>query len=257
MLASNSCDEPMGADSNPKLSFAQSDGELLPGEVHVWLANLDLEDSAVDRLSAVLDLGEQQRAARFLVLPARKQFVISRGFVRTVLGKYLVCDPRSVRFRVTPHGKPELAGDRGIYFNLSHTEGLAAVGITRAGPIGIDVESTRRQVEALQLADRFFSRKEAEWVRLQPGPMRISCFFACWTAKEAYVKAHGGGLSVPLDGFAIIPDLEKLQLQLEVFGRPAESERWSMRRLELPEEFRGALAVEGKVSGVRTGQFEF
>jgi 4'-phosphopantetheinyl transferase len=87
--------------------------------------------------------------------------------------------------------------------------------------------------------------------------MRASCFLACWTAKEAYVKAHGGGLSVPLDGFAIIPDPEQLQLKLEVFGKPAESERWSMWRLELPEEFRGALAVEGQVGRVRTGRFEF
>jgi 4'-phosphopantetheinyl transferase len=230
---------------------------LPPGEVHVWLADLDLQDAAVEKLSSLLDPQEKHRAARFLVLPARKQFVISRGFLRTVLGKYLDVDPRAIQFRLTSHGKPELAEDRGAYFNLSHTEGLAAIGITRVSSIGVDVESTRRKVEALQLADRFFSRKEAEWVRAQAEPMRASCFLACWTAKEAYVKAHGGGLSVPLDGFAIIPDPEQLQLKLEVFGKPAESERWSMWRLELPEEFRGALAVEGQVGRVRTGRFEF
>ncbi len=257
MLASNSCKGTMGADSNLHPTLAQPDGQLPPREAHVWLAKLDLQDSVMKPLSALLDSEEQQRAARFLVPSARKQFVISRAFLRIVLGKYLGSDPRAMRFRLTSHGKPELDGDRGIHFNLSHTESLAAIGMTRVGPIGIDVESTRRNVEALQLADRFFSKKEAEWVRSQPEPMRIPSFLACWTAKEAYVKAHGGGLSIPLDGFAIIPDFEKLQLRLEVFGKPAESERWTMWRLELPEEFRGALAVEGKISRVRTGGLEF
>ncbi len=247
----------MAAESNFHSSLAQFDGGLPPGEAHVWLANLDLQDSTIERLSTLLNSEEQQRAERFRVLPARKQFVISRGFLRTVLGKYLSSDPRAIQFRLTSHGKPELAKDHGVYFNLSHTEGLAAIGITRVGPIGIDVECTRRKVEALELADRFFSKKEAEWVRSQAEPMRIPCFLACWTAKEAYVKAHGGGLSIPLDGFAIIPDFDKLQLRLEVFGKPAESERWSMWRLELPEEFLGSLAVRGKCNRVRTGQFEF
>jgi len=247
----------MAAESNLHPSLARLDGHLPPGEAHVWLADLDQQDSVIEKLLSLLDAEEQQRAGRFRVLPARKQFVISRGFLRIVLGKYLGIDPLAVRFRLTSHGKPELAEDRRIHFNLSHTEGLAAIGITRVGPIGIDVECTGREVEAIQLADRFFSKKEAEWVRSQPEPMIIPCFLACWTAKEAYIKAHGGGLSVPLDGFAIIPDPEKLPLRLEVFDKPAESERWSMWRLELPGEFRGALAVEGKSCQVRAGWFEF
>jgi len=247
----------MADESGFHLSLAQFDGQLPPVEAHVWLANLDQQDSVIRKLASLLDAAECERAARFQVLPAHQQFVISRGFLRTVLGKYLGCDPRVVHFRLASHGKPELAEDSGIHFNLSHTEGLAAIGITRVGPIGIDVENTRREIEVIQLAERFFSKKESDWVRSQPESMRTSAFFACWTAKEAYVKAHGGGLSIPLDGFAIVPDREKLQLRLEVFEKPAESERWWMSRLELPQQFQGALAVDGKIGQVRTGWFVF
>src|SRR5208337_1732670 len=122
---------------------------------------------------------------------ARKQFVVSRGFLRIVLGKYLGIDARQVRFCLASHGKPELAEDRGIHFNLSHTEGLAAIAVTGVGAVGIDVEKIRGDADVMELAERFFSKKEAAWVRSQPEQERSSCFFSCWTAKEAYVKAQG------------------------------------------------------------------
>jgi 4'-phosphopantetheinyl transferase len=121
------------------------------------------------------------------------------------------------------------------------------------GAVGIDVERIRDEGDALELADRFFSKKEAAWLRSQVEEKRCSCFFSCWTAKEAYVKAHGGGLSVPLNGFAVIPHVTKQELQLEVFGNASEARRWSMWQLELPAEFRGAVAVEGTSCRVRAG----
>jgi len=243
----------MMAESNSGQSLAELDGQLPQGEVHVWLASLALKDDVVGKIGSLLTPEEQERAARFEVAAARKQFVASRALLRMALGKYLGIDARQVKFRLTSHGKPELADHRAIHFNLSHTEGLAAMAVTRAGAVGIDVEKIRNEAHVLELADRFFSKKEAALLRSQPERERISCFFSCWTAKEAYVKAHGGGLSIPLDGFAVILDAKRPELELEVFGDAAEARRWSMWRLELPAEFRGAVAVDGAIRRVRVG----
>lgn len=243
----------MMAMSNCGPELAELDGQLPPGEVHVWLASLELKDDVVSRVGPLLAPEEHERAARFKVAAARRQFVASRAFLRTTLGRYLGIDAWQVKFRSTSHGKPELAGDSAVQFNLSHTEGLVAIAVARAGAVGVDVERIRNEVEVLELAHRFFSKKEAAWVRSKIGQERVAAFFSCWTAKEAYVKARGGGLSIPLDGFAIIPNPAKLDLQLEVFGDASEAQRWSMWRLELPAEFVGAVAVEAASSRVRTG----
>ena len=234
-------------------SLLKLDGQLAPGEVHAWLARLALDEAAIDRFRSLLNPEERERAARFKVASAEKEFIASHGILRVVLGKYLAIEAVQVRFRSGSHGKLELVGDSAVHFNLSHTEGLAAIAVTRVGAVGIDVERMRDEADILVLAERFFSKKEAAWVRAQAGRERVAAFFSCWTAKEAYVKARGGGLSIPLDGFAVIPDREALGVELEIFADAAEAKRWSLSRLELPEEFRGAAAVEGAGSRVRVG----
>lgn len=244
----------MPANSDAQQPLQQLDGDLPAGEVHVWLAILGGPPVAVRSLQPLLNPEEQQRADRFKVEPAREQFVVSRGLLRVVLGKYLNSDPREVAFTVTSHGKPELANNSDLQFNLSHTEGLTAIGVTRLGRIGVDVERIQRKVNALELAQRFFSSKETDWVRSRSEEERVPSFLACWTAKEAYVKAHGEGLSIPLDGFSCIPGRSERRVQLEVFGSVEESRRWSMWRLEVPAEFKGAVAVEAADCIVRMGQ---
>lgn len=243
----------MMAMSKWSLELAQLDGQLPPDEVHIWLLRLELHEGAINKLGSLLDSEEQERAARFQVSSARRQFVASRAFLRIVLGKYLGVDASQMKFRSASHGKPGLAGNSATHFNLSHTEGLTAIAVTRVGAVGVDVERIRDQADTLDLADRFFSKKEAEWIRSRAEPERAASFFACWTAKEAFVKARGGGLSIPLNGFAIIPDPGQPELQLEVFADAAEPKRWFLYRLELPNEFSGAVAVEGAVSRLRVG----
>jgi len=238
---------------NSARTLAELDGQLPSGEVHVWLVNLELQEAVTSKLGALLNPEEHQRAARFEVASARGQFIASRGFLRMVLGRYLGIGPAKVEFRLSAHGKPELAESKALHFNLSHTEGLAAIAASGVGAVGIDVERIRDEADVLGLAERFFSKKEAAWVRSQVGQGRVASFFTCWTAKEAYVKARGGGLSIALDGFAAMPDPDKPTLRLECFADAAEARRWSLWPLTLPSEFRGAVAVEGAVSSLRMG----
>jgi 4'-phosphopantetheinyl transferase len=233
------------------------DGMLGSHEIHIWHTDLAAQEAAIDRLFPLLDHHEQSRAARFLVPEPRIQFIISRAFLRIVLGKYLQIEPREVRFRTAEQGKPELAEPHALYFNLSHTDGATVIALTRAGRLGVDVERIRENLDPLQLGARFFSAREAQWLRSQPPDQRFAAFFACWTAKEAYVKACGAGLSVPLDGFGVIPDPDAPELHLEIYGKPEDSKRWSMSRLDLDPDLRSAVAVEAVDCRVRLGRWSW
>ena len=236
-----------------RLDLTHCDGKLADDEVHVWHFSLDLPAQELGSLLELLDGDEKERAARFKFPAPRHQYIASHAFLRAVLGRYLGVDSGVLRFRTSSHGKPELAaGD--LDFNLSHTEGVAVLAITRRWPVGVDVERVRENVEPLELAERFFSRPEAEWLRAQPDAQRIPAFFACWTAKEAYIKACGGGLSIPLAGFSVIPHSSHTELKLEIYDKPDESERWSVWQLDLGASLRSALAVEGKNLTVRVGR---
>jgi len=233
---------------------------LPPDEVHIWQTELTAPKDSMDSLLPLLEPEELQRASRYKVKHAYDEFVLSRAFLRQVLAVYLKIGASEVRFRTTSYGKPELAGSSDLRFNLSHSEGVAVIAIVRGREVGIDVERIRDELNALELADRFFSAPEVTWLRSLPIADRSSSFFACWTAKEAYVKAHGEGLALPLSDFSVIPrsitsELPWEKLQLEVFGNAKESKRWSMWQLDLGTDVRAALAIEGQDCRLRLGQW--
>jgi len=245
---------PFRPDLNPQ-PLRHLDGILLQGEVHVWHVHLEAWLREVDSLGELLDAAERERAARFKFRAPRDQYVISRSLLRQALGRYLDIEAGDVRFAATANGKPVLAGDSGLQFNLSHTEGATALAITRNHRVGIDVERIRRNTDALELAARFFSPREVLWLRSQPASDHIPSFFSCWTAKEAYIKAHGQGLSMPLAGFSVLPRPDNDRLELDVDHDRQESARWSMWRLDLGPDLRAALAVEGEIAKIRLGQW--
>ncbi len=130
-----------------------------------------------------------------------------------VLADIFDIEAREIRFRTTGNGKPELAGNADLHlqdssindlrFNLSHTQGVTVFAVARHRQVGVDVERIRQNTNALELAERFFSRPEVEWLRSQPASEHIPSFFSCWTAKEAYIKARGQGLSMSLSSFGV------------------------------------------------------
>lgn len=236
------------------------DGSLPQDEVHVWYVDLPAWEKEVDSLLSLLNREEQERAARFKFPGPRNQFVISRALLRQLLGRYLRIEAREVQFRSATNGKPELATASGVHddlrFNLSHTAGAAVIAITQRRQVGIDVERIRMDTNAMELADRFFSRPEVEWLRSQPASEQVPAFFTCWTGKEAYIKAHGEGLSMPLSSFGVLPaqGTGGCELQLKVYDNPEEARRWFICQLALGTGLRSALAVEGDNPRVRMGR---
>jgi 4'-phosphopantetheinyl transferase len=220
------------------------DGSLPDNEVHVLRADLTIPQTGLDTLRELLAPEELERAAQFKLSVPRSQFLVTRAFLRLALGRYLPIGARELQFRTTRYGKPELSQFPDLRFNLSHSGNVAVLAITRCRQVGIDVEQIRDEVNPMELASRFFSRQEVKWLQAQPDSERLSSFFACWTAKEAYVKARGQGLSMPLNSFGVIPIPGSSRLNLETYDNPGESGHWLICQLQLGTDLRGALAVE-------------
>jgi 4'-phosphopantetheinyl transferase len=174
---------------------------IVNNELHVWVVRVVLHD--VVPLERLLSPDERERAARFVFERDRRQFVVSRGALRVALGAYLERDPAGIAFSYGGRGKPSIADEHSVEFNVSHSGDVAVLALARGGPVGVDVEDMDRSVEVGALAERFFSREEAAHLRDLPEPHRREAFFRCWTCKEAYIKALGDGMAVALDSFSV------------------------------------------------------
>jgi 4'-phosphopantetheinyl transferase len=175
-------------------------------DVDVWVVRSDevRDPDVLARCAAMLTAGERARHDRFVFAKDRRQFLVTRGMIRTLLGRCLGVDPAACRFEADRYGRPSLTEPAGasVAFNISHTAGLVACAIARHGEIGVDVENAERPVHA-DLPRRFFSPAEAEALEALPVHERQARFYEYWTLKEAYIKARGMGLSLPLDGFSM------------------------------------------------------
>jgi 4'-phosphopantetheinyl transferase len=224
------------------------------GEVHVWRIGLTQPDQVIQRYRKLLAANEIERADRFYFVRDRNRFTVARGVLRQLLGTYLNLDPREVGFVYGPQGKPDLAepqSSSGIRFNLSHSGEIALLAISLNRDLGVDVEQIRADFATGEIATRFFSPEECLKLETIPPNQSADAFFNCWTRKEAYIKARGKGLSIPLDSFEVTlaPDEEAALLQVKT-GDDNFS-RWHFHALHPGSGYKAALAVEGRDYEVR------
>lgn len=220
---------------------------LSADDVHVWQAGLEVPAAGRERFYATLSEDERERAARFHFDRDRHRFIAARGFLREVLGRYLRSDPAQLRFVYSAYGKPSLGAefDQRLRFNLSHSHELALCAVTLERDVGVDVEFIRPEFADDDVARRFFSAPETARLRALPRAQYAEAFFNCWTRKEAYIKARGEGLSMPLDKFEVSLAPGEPAALLNTFDAPAEAARWSLYALEPGPGYVGAVAVAG------------
>ncbi|MGC2161779.1 MAG: 4'-phosphopantetheinyl transferase superfamily protein [Silvibacterium sp.] len=218
-------------------------------EVHVWRAALDQQTpSQIQSFLHNLSADEQARARRFHFQRDRKRFIVARGVLRAILADYLNKAPEGLSFRYSSHGKPSLAeeSDRdGTRFSVSHSQEVALYAVSRGREVGIDLEHIRFDMAVLEIAERFFSRREVATLRALPTDMQQQAFFYYWTRKEAYIKARGEGLSLPLDQFDVSVAPGEPATVLGNQRDPSEASRWSLQELVPAPGYVAALAVEG------------
>jgi 4'-phosphopantetheinyl transferase len=215
---------------------------LAENDVHVWCADLDLEPPALERLAVHLSSEEKVRAARFVSATDRNRFTVARAILRELLGGYLQLPPANIRIEAASHGKPALPNAPGVpdlRFNLSHSHGLALYAFVLQREIGIDVEKIRPEFVTEKIAERFFSARERDGLRRLPSELHSEAFFLCWTRKEAYIKARGEGLHIPLDSFDVTLTPNEAAVLTST-----DSDRWKLHGFHPRPGFVGALVVE-------------
>lgn len=224
--------------------------ELPAGEIHVWSIRLDPPPERVEALGRSLSADEWERANRFRFDRHRRQYVVGRGALRALLAAYINGRPESIRFRYGPRGKPFLQdGPADFQFNLSNSDEMALVGFVRGPEIGVDIEYRKPMPDCEEIAERFFSESERVVLRRTPFPQKEEAFFNCWTRKEAYLKAVGEGLAVPLDSFDVTLAPGEPARMLTLNGDAAAAGRWFYHHLVPHPEYIGAVALEKREPG--------
>jgi 4'-phosphopantetheinyl transferase len=214
-----------------------------PGEVHVWIARLP--SAQPPEIATILSHDERDRASRFHSMKDRARYVFAHAVLRNVLSRYVDHTPQDIQFARNPFGKPFVDETRGIApeFNLSHAGELVLVGVCDSQRVGIDVEEIRPMDDVSSIAESHYTQQECAFIFGKPPEHRELAFFHCWTRKEAYVKALGKGLSIPLNSFETLSQAG--------FGQSADSgsdspynESWQLADLDVPEGYVAAVAVE-------------
>ncbi|HEY6444314.1 MAG TPA: 4'-phosphopantetheinyl transferase superfamily protein [Candidatus Acidoferrales bacterium] len=210
--------------------------------VHAWSADLDRSPYEIRRLHDTLSPDERERAFRFRFAGDQQRFIASRGILRDILARYVGRPPDALHFSYGPFGKPSLADDcaSDLRFNLSHSGNVALYAVTHNREVGVDVERIDSSFVDDGIEEKFFSDNEIAKLRSLHTSERPRAFFNCWTRKEAYVKACGGGLQISLQSFEVsLAPHEAVE-----FLSTGES-GWSLLALPLGRDYAAAVAVEG------------
>jgi 4'-phosphopantetheinyl transferase len=223
---------------------------LQSAQVDVWRIRLDFPLKVLERLQATLSEDEKERAAQFHFAADRDRFIASHGCLRGILARYLHCEPHQFRFSTNSHRKPSLYGHN-VEFNLSHSGDFALIAIAQERKVGVDVERIRSGISSHVIAQQYFSSSEFEELQSLPLEQRETAFFTCWTRKEAYIKAQGQGLTLPLESFdvSLIPN-EPVILRA-TRPNPEEAARWTLFALDVDPCYQAAVAAEGKDVQIR------
>lgn len=224
--------------------------ELSPDRVHVYFAfqNEIKDGKLLDAYMGLLSGEERQQQQRFYFSRDRHRYLVTRALVRTMLSDYSAVRPEDWRFTPGAHGRPEITNpapfDTPLSFNISHTRDMIMLGIAQRA-IGVDVESVQIERSSLEIARRYFSSREVTDLNAVPQAEQYEHFFHYWTLKEAYIKARGMGLSLPLEQFSFyFPGARDIKISFdpELDDRP---EHWRFWLFKPTADHVAAAGLEG------------
>ncbi len=249
----------------PEASVAPA---LPAGEIHLWRANLDLDAEMTAGFRRLLAPDEMARAGRYRRAIDRDRFVVARGTLRVLLGRYLASAPATLHFQYNcacgrpdcppEQRKPTLAPASGgdwLHFNVSHAEGLALYAIAPDRPVGVDLEIFRADLDPTELAPSVLAPQEWATLATLPSAEQQVQFFQRWTAKEAYLKARGVGLSLPPDQIALAMEERDTLRIISVAGDEREGTRWSLHAVAPITGYAAALVSAGSAATLHTFTF--
>jgi 4'-phosphopantetheinyl transferase len=228
------------------------------GEVHLFCISMSQPDDCIQKFSRTLSNHEVRRRDRLHFAKDRDRYIVRHGALREIVGCYLSIPAHDIDIEYTKYGKPVIIensfGSR-LQFNLSSSNDLALIAVTRMNHVGVDIEYISDDFHWRDIALKYFSSGEIEQLFSLPEKLRKRGFFDCWTRKEAYVKARGEGLSYPLDRFEVsMCPGDRAQL-LHHYDDPHEAFRWTLQGIDLGNRYAAAFAVGGQISEYRLWDF--
>lgn len=218
-------------------------------EIHVWSASLEVGSRQLGEMERTLSADEIARARRFHFERDRQNYIGRRGILRAILATYLRTEPSAIRFLYNEFGKPRLEGSegaRGLSFNLSFSGVLTLVAVAIDREVGVDIELIESSVASDEVARRFFSPNEIAALEALPQSSRLTGFFTCWARKEAYIKARGMGLSIPLDSFDVSSIRDEMVTPLETGNSSSYISNWKIEDLNIDPRYAAAVAAAGR-----------
>lgn len=183
---------------NPQKNFNQV---LSNQDIHIWM--IAINESEETFFWSLLNDQEKEKANRYKISKPRREFIITRGLLKKLLGQYLSLNVIEINLEVTDHGKPFFKNAENIYFNISHSENLGVIAFTKNSEMGVDVEYMEEIKNYEDLVKRFFSKAEYEQFTKLKKNMQKKAFYTAWTKKEAYIKAIGYGFHHSLASFVV------------------------------------------------------
>jgi len=223
---------------------------LTPAEIHLWLAFYDeiADERLLSEYRALLNSEEKEQQSRFYFAKDRLRYLVTRALVRTVLSRYVSLEPGEWVFTVNAYGCPEIANAQGreacLSFNISHTDSLIVLGVTKSRALGVDVENFRAREISIDIADRYFAPIEVAALSAVSPHQQQYRFFEYWTFKESYIKARGMGLSLPLDKFSFCYPHDRA---VEIAIDPElvdDAARWQFWQFQPRAEYLVAICAE-------------
>ena len=218
--------------------------------IELIVIDLDAEGHALDTAPwELLSPDEQERASRLEAGTLRRRWVSARAHLRRLLGQRLNMDPRDIRFSYAEQGKPSLSDlhlrngqmSSPLHFNISHSGHLAAYAFSEDAELGVDIECMRPLRDADRIAQTLFAEGEYEDYRTLGPDERMAAFFACWTRKEAFLKATARGLYFSLRRFEVTLRADEPARLRSIDGQPVEG--WKMRAFRPAPDYAGALVI--------------
>jgi len=196
--------------------------DLTEGTVHLWMVDLsgNTSEDLLRHYFQYLSPDENARCGRFLLMNDRVRYLVTRTLVRIALSRYASISPKSWIFSADTFGKPYIANPdasaSSLRFNVSHTDNLIALGVTSEIAVGVDVENRRTRRAPIEVSERYFAVNELQDLNALPLEHQQDRFFDYWTLKEAYLKARGLGLTIPLDAFSFsFPTADKILFDVD------------------------------------------
>jgi 4'-phosphopantetheinyl transferase len=224
-------------------------------EVHIWQVDVARLAPQQVEFSALLPPGERARAQTFHTERQRSRYICRRGLLRRIVGVYTGRDPQTLVFGYGPYGKPALAEAPSLSFSVSHSADLLLIAFALRRALGVDVERIRPVEDIDTLARRILTAAEQQHFFSLPSDLRLSAFFACWTLKEAIMKASGRGIALPAAQIGIGWAADGSPQLAHIAGDPVAALRWHLHQPDLGPDYVAALAVDGEVSRVRSCQW--